>query len=167
MLTSCLLMGALTMTALASEMDPLPATKSKVESVQASAKDSSNVIVVKVDETGKETYYAGQTTLSKDAIKSKSSAAEAAIAEIVTDKNQIPKPGTQSKDEMDQTTSTPQWFYVGFGGLGVGLGWAPSYYWYSYTYCPSYYYRPAPCYRPVYGYPRHHGPRHHYRFYWC
>jgi len=165
MWTSALVIGALTIAAAASEMDPAPAVSKVNTNIQTAAQSNPNVIVVKVDENGKETYYAGTTTISKDAVQSESSSADEVIAEIVADKNLITKPGAQSMDEMDQTTSTPQWFYFGFAGLGVGLGWAPSYYCYTYTYYPTYYYRPVH-YRPVYSY-RYRYPRYHYRFYWC
>lgn len=171
MLASALLCGVLTLTAVASEMDPaLVGTSAKSSSntaIQVASQEQPNVIVVAVDENGKETYYAGKTTVAKETIERDKSSAEKAVAEIVTDKNQITNPGNISKDEMDQTTSTPQWFYVGFSGLGVGIGWAPCNYWYSYTYYPAY----APCYRPCLPPPGHrpygHGPRRHYRFYWC
>ncbi len=166
MWTSALVIGALTVAAAASEMDPTPVVSEAKTAIQPAAQNNPNVIVVKVDENGKETYYAGKTTVSKDAVQDKSSSADDVIAEIVSDKNLITKPGAQSKDEMDQTTSTPQWFYIGFGGLGVGIGWAPSYYWYSHTYYPTYYYRPVRHYYPVYSRPYWH-PRCHYRFYWC
>jgi hypothetical protein len=106
MWTSALVIGALTVAAAASEMDPTPVVSEAKTAIQPAAQNNPNVIVVKVDENGKETYYAGKTTVSKDAVQDKSSSADDVIAEIVSDKNLITKPGAQSKDEMDQTTST-------------------------------------------------------------
>ena len=176
MLAGALVFGAMSVSA--SEMDPVVSSSSKekvmqkVDTIKTSATERPNVIVVAVDTNGKETYYAGSTSVDKDAVEKDKDAAAKAIEEIVTDKNRIKKP-SQSKDEMDSANSTPQWFYVGFCGIGIGLGWAPCGYHYVHTYYPPepvvvyhhpvYYHRPGP--------PHHWRPHpcyhHHYRFYWA
>lgn len=164
MLICALFLSAATWMAVASsEMDPMPKKVETSPGKVIANQTSSNVIIVDVDENGNETYYAGRTTVAKEAIENDGAMAEKAIAEIVTDKNLITKPETKSNDEMDQANSIPQWFY-----FGIGFNFAPSWYGYTYTYCPPapyYYCRPVPYYRPVWHHYPHH--RHHYRFYWC
>ena len=159
MLLTALLAGALTLSTLplkaSDELDPRPTAPETA----AITPDAPNVVIVQIDENGKETCYAGKTTATRDSIRKNNAAAAKAVAEVVTDANIISDPGIDSGDELDRVSSTPNWFYIGFGGFGVGIGcWAPCYYYYSYTWCP-----PAPvyCYRPVYC-----RPRCHYRFYW-
>lgn len=61
-----------------------------------------------------------------------------------------------SSDEMDNVSSTPQWFYIGVGGFGVGAGvsFGGPYYNYNYPVYSGYYrmsYRSYRYYRPAYG----------------
>lgn len=169
LLLSTLITGMTVVGIASSEMDPTPVKKQDSISAQSRTEGKPNVIIVKIDENGNETYYAGQTQVTKEAVKDSNTDAEKAIQEIVTDKNRISKPRTDvSKDEMDQANSTPQWFYIGTGipGLRFGLGWGVCGYRYYYTYCPP----PPPRFRPLP--PPCWGPRPYYRpvvyrFYWC
>jgi hypothetical protein len=117
-----------------------------------------NLVIVKVDKDGNEVSYAAKVGVSKEDLKTPEDM-QKVIQEVVVAKNVITPKKIKSLDEMDQTSSTPAWYYYGYVGW---YNYNNYYYGYYNPYYYGYNYYWNTCYYPCnywYGY--------NYRFYWC